>query len=165
MLFLKPASEILLHFTLNQMHSIEQVRMTQPLCKKKKKKRKEKHTQVRFSCPLKIKPGQMIKKGKNSVQYFLTKWWNTEFQVNAILCVCILQWALAKMMPWFLKVWVLLLEIQASRLVTFIPIKVCPHSLSSSQLFVQSFYFTRSSIPNSSVAGRHARYFSQSSLL
>lgn len=38
MLFLKPASEIPFHFTLNQMHLTGQVRVTQPLCKKRKEK-------------------------------------------------------------------------------------------------------------------------------
>lgn len=52
------------------------------------------------------------------------------------------------MLPWFLKVRVLLLLIQASRLVSFILINVCLQSLSSTQLFVQLFYFTRPSIPN-----------------
>lgn len=61
MLFLKPASGISLHFTLNQMHLTEQVRVTQPLCKKKKiiiKITKQKYRSEAF-------PGlQMIKKGK-----------------------------------------------------------------------------------------------------
>lgn len=70
--------------------------------------------------------------------------------------------SLAKIMPWFLKVRVLLLLIQASWLVSFILINVCLQSLSSTQLFVQLFYFTRSSIPNKQCCCREAHTTSTS---
>lgn len=53
-------------------------------------KKKKIHRKVGFSLPpFKIRSGQMIKKGKKkpSVQYFLTKSWNTGFLANAVLCV------------------------------------------------------------------------------
>lgn len=102
-------------------------------------KKKRKNTQVgRFSCPLKVKPGQMIKKGKNSVQYFLTKWWNTEFQVNAILCVWVYFTVSLGKNDAMVSEGSSPAPLDPS-LTTgqFILIKVCLQSIFSSQLFVQ----------------------------
>lgn len=114
MLYLKPAFAISLHFTLNQMNWTARVNSDPTFCATTTKI----HRSVGISALWKSNQGQMIKKEKKtSVQYFLTKSWNTGFLANAVLCVrrvCVLLCALAKLTPWLLKVWVLLLWIQAS---------------------------------------------------
>lgn len=158
-LYLKPAFAISLHFTWNQMNRTERVNSDPTFCAATTTKI---HRSVGISALRKSKWGKWLKrKNKTYVQYFLTKSWNTGFLADAVLCVwracvwCVFYCALAKLAPWLLKVWVLLLCIQAFVFLTsWYILVIChlPH--------LSTFCFSISLdplCPSKCVSGQHTR--------